>query len=391
MMPLTPELVAFLQTERAQAELAALAQADLAEAATLARLTELRQRFAPAEAAALLDQARLRLRAVRKFAHPERLLLTDEALQQASSLAVAHYRAARFAAYRRVADLGCGVGADTLALAEAVGAVLAVERDPLRAALAEANIRAYDLAERARVLCADWTTLDLPVDAAFADPARRVDERRVFGLDQMEPPIGAILALREQVPDVAVKVAPGVDLESVPPEAAVEFISERGELKEALLLFGGLRGAARTATLLPGPHQLDSDAPASDAPARLPVAVLYEPDPAVLRAGLVRHLARLLDAAQIDPTIAYLTAGQHRATPFARAWQILRHGPFNLKHLNVWLREQGAGEVVVKKRGSPVDPDAFRRRLKTSPGGPVLTVFLTRALDRPWMILATAL
>ncbi len=391
-MPLTPELVAFLQTEPAQAELAALAAADLGEAATLARLTELRQRFAPAQAAALLDQARLRLRAVRKFAHPERLLLTDEALQQASSLAVARYRAARFAAYARVADLGCGIGGDTLALAEAAGAVLAVERDPLRAALAEANIRACGLAGRAQVLCADWTALDLAVDAVFADPARRVDERRVFGLDQMEPPIGAILALRERVCDVAVKVAPGVDLDTVPPGAAVEFISERGELKEALLLFGGLRGAApRSATLLPGPHRLDSAAPESDAPARLPAAVLYEPDPAVLRAGLVRHLAALLGAAQIDPTIAYLTAEQPAATPFARAWRVLRHGPFNLKHLNVWLREQGAGEVIVKKRGSPVDPDAFRRRLKTSPGGPVLTVFLTRALDRPWMILGTAL
>lgn len=389
MIALTPALVEFLLGAPAHAALDELAGRDLGEAATLARLEELRRRFTPEQAAALLDQARLRLRAARKLDDPAGLLFTDEALQQASGQAVARYRAARFAPYARVADLGCGIGADTLALAEVVPQVLAVERDPLRARLAEANLAARGLSVRAQVLCADWTSLVLDVEAAFADPARRVDQRRVFRLDQMEPPIGALLALLERVPDVAVKVAPGIAYEEIPPGAAVEFISERGELKEALLLFGGLRPpAARGATLLPGPHQLDCRAPESAAPAREPDALLYEPDPAVLRAGLVRHLAALLDAAQIDPSIAYLTGARLVATPFARAWRVLRHGPFLLKGLNVWLRELGAGAVIVKKRGSPIDPDAFRRRLKTSPGGPTLTVFLTRVLDRPWMILA---
>jgi SAM-dependent methyltransferase len=389
MIALTPALVDFLLGPQARSALEELAGRDLGEAAALARLSDLRRCFSPDQAAALLDQARLRLRAARKLDDPSGLLFTDEALQQASGQAVARYRAARFAPYARVADLGCGIGADTLALAEVVPQVLAVERDPLRARLAEANLAARGLAGRARVLCADWTALDLDVEAAFADPARRVDERRVFRLDQMEPPLAAILALRERVSDVAVKVAPGVAHEEIPPDAAVEFISERGELKEALLLFGALRTEApRSATLLPGAHRLDSRAPESAAPARQPDAVLYEPDPAVLRAGLVRHLAALLEAAQIDPSIAYLTGARLVATPFARAWRVLRHGPFLLKGLNAWLRELGPGEVIVKKRGSPIDPDAFRRRLKTVPGGPTLTVFLTRVLDRPWMILA---
>ncbi len=65
---------------------------------------------------------------------------------------------------------------------------------------------------------------------------------------------------------------------------------------------------------------------------------------------------------------------------------MLRHGKFNLKELNRWLRELGAGAVVVKKRGSPVDPDQFRRRLKTTPGGPTVTVFLTHVMGKPWMV-----
>ena len=125
------------------------------------------------------------------------------------------------------------------------------------------------------------------------------------------------------------------------------------------------------------------------APPRLasPGRVLYEPNPAVLRAGLVRTLGGRLGAAQLDPDIAYLTADDHVVTPFARAWAVERDGPFNLKQLNRWLREIGAGRVVVKKRGSPVDPDAFRKRLKTQRGGPERTVFLTKHDGRPWMVL----
>jgi len=44
-------------------------------------------------------------------------------------------------------------------------------------------------------------------------------------------------------------------------------------------------------------------------PLRPPAAYLFEPDPAVLRAGLVRDLGEQLSAAQLDPDIAYLTAG----------------------------------------------------------------------------------
>ena len=141
--------------------------------------------------------------------------------------------------------------------------------------------------------------------------------------------------------------------------------------------------------MLPGPHHLDSNAPQDHAPISQPLAWLYEPDAAVIRATLVQHLATQLGASQIDPTIAYLTSQQPVETPFARRWAVLRHGPFHLKTLNRWLRELGAGAVVVKKRGSAVDPDAFRRRLKTAPGGQAVTVFLTRAQGRPWMVVGT--
>jgi len=224
--------------------------------------------------------------------------------------------------------------------------------------------------------------------AAFIDPSRRAGERRIFSLEAMDPPLSTLLTLLEQIPTLAIKTMPGIADEEIPPNAEVEFIAERGQMKEALLRFGALRtGAARRATLLPGPYHLDSNAPRRETPVSPPLAWLYEPDAAVIRATLVQHLATQLGAAQLDPTIAYLTSDHPVETPFARGWAVLRHGPFHLKTLNRWLRELNAGEVVVKKRGSAVDPDEFRRRLRTTPGGRPLTVFLTRVQGKPWMVL----
>ena len=416
MFPLTLDLIDFLLAEPAEHALTEFSRADLSQQAELRTLTALRQRFAPNQAAALLDQARLRERARGKFPLADRLLFVDDALQQASSRAVATYRAQQFAAFLNpsllfapnpplstlhsplstphpppstllVADLGCGIGADTIALAEAGLHVLAVERDPVRARIAQVNVAALDLADRVEVRCEDWTTAHFDVDAAFVDPSRRSGEQRIFRLADMEPPFSAVLALSEQTPAMAVKTMPGIADEDIPPNAEVEFISERGAMKEALLRFGGLRtGAARRATLLSGPSQLDSNSPVGDVPTSEPLAFLFEPDPAILRATLVQHLATQLGAAQLDPTIAYLTIDRLVDTPFVKAWRVLRHGPFHLKTLNHWLREMNAGEVVVKKRGTAIDPDEFRRRLKTTAGGQPLTVILTRVQARPWMI-----
>jgi protein-L-isoaspartate O-methyltransferase len=396
MYPLTPDLIDFLLGAEAQAALADLREANLRDAVLLDRVSELRRRFAPAEAAVLVDQARLRLKARAKFPDAERLYLTDEALEQATSRAVALTHAAAFRAFNRVADLGCGIGADTLALAEVVPQVVAVELDPVRARLAELNITTSGLADRVRVIEGDWTKLTLDVEAAFVDPARRTvpgrhaGSRRLRGLSEMVPPISAIMELLHTVPHVAVKVAPGVDHAEVPPEAEVAFISEKGNLKEALLRFGDLRtGAKWEAVLLPGPDRLSSDMPAGPIAVREPIAYLYEPDPAILRAGLVTTLATQIGAAQIDATIAYLTTEAPVDTPFARIWRVERHGHFHLKTLNRWLRELEIGHVTLKKRGSPIDVDTFSRRLKPLPGGRPATVFFTRMQGVPWMVVGT--
>ncbi len=381
--------VEFLVSVPARAALTWLAAEDLSAEQHLRLISSLRETFSLQESGWLLDQARLRKKASEKFEYADACLFLDEALQQASSLVLSRYHAEQLKDFYRVADLGAGIGADSIALAKANCDVIAVELDPVRAKLLEHNAKASGVEQQVNILQTDWTQLVLRVGAAFIDPARRTDGKRVFTLDTMIPPITAIMNLQQQLPNLLVKVAPGIAHAEVPAEAEVEFVSLHGEMKEALLRFGGLRqGLARCATLLPSGAQLAAETE-DDPELEIGEAsgYLYEPDPAIIRARLVQPLGEMLHASMLNPDIAYLTAQEAVATPFARCWQVLRQGGFHLKTLNQWLRDLEAGEVVIKKRGSPIDPDTFQKRLKTVPGGRKLTVFFTMCQERPWMVL----
>jgi predicted RNA methylase len=388
MAELTLELINFLLSERAKPALDMLFDSDIKDHALLNILSDLRKHFSPIEAAAILDQSRLRQKATEKFPLSRDMLFTDESLQQASSHEIAAYHAEKLAGFQQIADLGSGIGGDATAFARNASSVWAVEKNPVLCRILKHNFYVNGCLDRVNVYCADWTQMDLDSrDAVFIDPSRRKEGKRVFTLSEMEPSITTILNLHRKISNIAVKVAPGISHEDIPIIAETEFVSEKHTLKEALLLFGGLKkGFIRTAMILPGMHKMVHTGMDPIISTSEPLKYLYEPDPAVIRASLVKNLAKDIDAFQLDPNIAYLTSAQFVATPFARAWKILQHGPFNLKILNHWLREVNAGEVIVKKRGSPIDPDAFRKKLKTSNNGQQITVFITRFLDKPWML-----
>jgi hypothetical protein len=75
-------------------------------------------------------------------------------------------------------------------------------------------------------------------------------------------------------------------------------------LREAVLWFGCLKTVRRRATVLPGPHTLVGEAePEIDLAG--PDGYLYEPSPAVMRAGLVRTLGAQIGASMLDRRIAF--------------------------------------------------------------------------------------
>jgi hypothetical protein len=378
-----------LLTDEGRAALADATALRPNEASYLSCFTRLSKRHPPELARAALETLLLRDRARIKFSRADVMYFTREALEQASGETVSRHRARRFASLRKVGDYCAGVGGDSIGLSEHAE-VVAVDRDPLRLAMAAENLGAHGRRERVTFLEDDLTRIPLPdVEGIFLDPGRRAGGRRRLAVSEYEPSLEIIESWRERVPAIGVKLAPGIDLNELSPFGGEqEFLSVEGELKECVLWLGPLRTAERRATLLPGGHSLclggAPPAPQVSAPGRY----LYDPDPAVLRAGLVTVLAGDLNARQLDPSIAYLTADSLTPTPFARAHAVEEAMPFELKRLREWLRVRRVGRLTVKRRGSPIDPDDLVRRLKLD-GPEERVLFLTRVGDRPLALIAS--
>ncbi|GAA1850811.1 class I SAM-dependent methyltransferase [Myceligenerans crystallogenes] len=385
------------------------------ERSAMRTATKLREDGIAADlAAAALTQSRLRARARTKFGElAERMLFTADGLEQATRLRVAGLHADRFTAagVTHVADLTSGIGADAMAFAGAGLRVLATDLDEVTARIAAWNLRQFPDADARH---ADGLAVDLRaegVDGVFADPARRTrgrdgGSRRIFDPRSYEPALDRVFALREIVPALGVKVGPGIPHEGLPDEAETQWVSVDNDVVEAGLWFGPLapRGPGRSALVVR--TRVDGDGKehtstrvlrASDHPdgagLEAPVGVvgqyLYEPDGAVIRAGLVAHAAAELGGRLVDPTIAYITTDDAAAprddagdgvtgpAPIATGYRVLDTMPFGLKRLKSYLRERDVGRVTIKKRGTAVVPEQLRKQLVLT-GTEEATIILTR-------------
>ena len=216
----------------------------------LAVQTELRRHAAPEHVAAAIGQVELRRHAEAKFGDAAaRMWFTRDGLEQATRASVAAHRAGRLAAFRAdsLVDLGCGIGGDLVAAAKVGVTCVGVDLDPLRVAVAEANLAALECG--GAVAVADATEVDTgPFAVAFADPARRTGAGRTFDVDEWSPPWPFVERLLTR--DSCVKVAPGIPHSLVPDGVEAEWVSDHGEVKEAALWSGGLATTARRATVI---------------------------------------------------------------------------------------------------------------------------------------------
>lgn len=355
----------------------ALAQAAAEQDPTsLAAAERLRRSLPPDRAAAVLGQAVLRRRAVAKFGRAASgLFFTADGLEQATRGSVAAWRAERVraAGLRRVLDLGCGVGADALAFVEAGLDVVAVESNEATAVLAAANLGREVLVGDAVQLVADLAD---DHTAIFCDPARRTSTGRTWRVEDLSPPWSFVTELLERRA-ACVKLGPGLPHALIPDRVAATWVSDGGDLVE-LSLWSGAWQPARAAVLLPTGHELEADERPLSAGVVAPSIgnTLYEPDPAVIRAGLVDRLADELGAARVQPGIAYLVGPERRDTAFATAFEVLDVMDAGEKALRAWVRRERIGTLEIKKRGIDIDPAALRRRLKPS-GAASATVVLT--------------
>ncbi|MBG6239055.1 SAM-dependent methyltransferase [Mycetocola sp. CAN_C7] len=343
----------------------------------------------PALVAAVLTQARLRVKARSKFGDfASRMLFTEAGLEQATRLRVAALHAGRFerAGLTNVADLGCGIGGDAMAFAALGLQVTAVDVDEVTATVASYNLAPFESSSVEHRAAED---VDLTrFDALYFDPARRTaghaNTSRLTRYADYTPSLDLVFEAAATRP-TGVKLGPGFDRDLIPDEAEAQWVSVDGQVVELGLWFGALAriGIRRSALVLDaaGSHEMHAAADSEDVDGGPLGAYLWEPDGAVIRARLIGDVARSLDARMLSDGIAYLTGDREGTTPFATGFRVLERFALDERTLKRELRSRGIGTLEVKKRGADIDPAAFRTRMGLK-GPNSATLVLTRVDGR---------
>lgn len=346
-----------------------------------------KQGHPPTLVAAVLSQAKLRAKAVAKFGpFASRMLFTEAGLEQATRLKVAALHAGRFsrAGVRHVADLGCGIGGDALAMAAIDLEVTAADADEVTAAIAAYNLTPFS---HVRVLHQQAERVPLGgIDGAWLDPARRTTSggttTRITDASAYSPSLDFAFGLRMPV---GVKLGPGTDRDVIPPAAEAQWVSVDGDLVELGVWLGSVArpGIRRAALVIRGDaaQELTADGDSEDAPVGPLGEYVYEPDGAVIRARLIGDLARANGAWMLSAGIAYLTSDTAFDSPFARGFRVIERLPADERQLRQALAARGIGTLEIKKRGVDVDPAQLRTRLKLK-GAASATIVLTREAGR---------
>jgi THUMP domain-like/RNA cap guanine-N2 methyltransferase len=347
---------------------------EMSSGSELALQSKLRRDYPDDLVRAAVSLYQLRKRGLAKFTRAGQMWFDRQGLEQSTTEIVSRYKATRFSS--TVWDLCSGIGSDALSLASHCD-VTAVDINPAAGLRTLWNAEVYNVAERVKTVSADVRELKDLEGLVHIDPDRRPGSGgRVSRIEDYVPGLDFLQELMTRCRGGAIKVSPASNFGGKFPDAEIELISLNGECKEATVWFGELaRDTLFRATVLPEGESIAGH-PLEVAVPVVPLGrFLYDPDPAVVRAGLVDVMADKLGLSRLDSAEEYLTADQPVHSSFAQTFEVLDNLPNNEKDLKGWLRRSGFGPLEIKCRHIPVQADLLRRRLPLSGSDPGVVVF----------------
>jgi hypothetical protein len=356
------------------------------KADVLSIITKLRKAGHPALLVTeVITQARLRTRAKAKFGDfASSMLFTEAGLEQATRLQVAavHAERLKLGGYKKIADLGCGIGADSLAFASLGLEVTAVEQDSQTAALASFNLAPFPNAE---VQVSDAEQFDLTsFDAVWLDPARRDLERKgakhiTLTPADFSPNLDWSFGIAKPK---GIKLGPAFPLELIPADVEAQWVSHQGDLVELVLWFDGLREKpGRTALMLKdGQRYIFEGLGLERSVVDSLKQYIYEPDSSLIRSQLLGEFASQQGMTGVSEGIAYLSSESLVSSPWLKTYEVLETLPLDELTIRKALAQRGIGKLEIKKRGVDITPEELRPKLKLKGEG-AATLILTKVGD----------
>jgi len=337
-------------------------------------------------ARAIAEQIACRKKAAKKLLELSRheLLYTSRALEQASAERVAAYRATLMRGERAI-DLSGGLGIDSCFLARSFRHMDFVERDPLLCRLASHTMQVLER-KNVAIHCGEgFAVLDSfpsgTFDWIFVDPDRREAGRRKVGLSECSPNVvSGHDALLQKAPRVCIKASPALELSGLkrelPSLELIIVVSLDRQCRESMLMLrrgtAQENGQERKAVCLQssgvGEYEVSSRGGVQRRIAAEPGPCFFEPDPAIIKAGLSAEVAEEFGLKFLNHSVDYLT-GVRTAEEFpGRTFRLIASTPYKPKLFRLFLKEHQIHGASIQRRDFPLSPEDLRKlyRLKES-------------------------
>tara|TARA_R110002111_G_scaffold18931_2_gene46207 strand:+ start:21335 stop:22507 length:1173 start_codon:yes stop_codon:yes gene_type:complete len=326
---------------------------------------QLRKKYPDDLVRAALTLAELRIRGRAKFSQADQMWFDRKSLEQSTPELVSRHKAERFSG--TVYDFCCGMGGDLIALAKQA-TVIGVDLDPVLCQFALWNSEVVGLSENVSVLNSPLEEIQDREGRLHIDPDRRPHSGgKVIRIEDYLPGLETLLELIHDFQGGAIKLSPASNFAGKFPGTEVELISLNGECKEATIWFGDLAGQQEyraTAISKTGEvesiagHPLDAFVSITE-----PGAYIYDPDPSIVRSGLLDVAAAPFSLSRLDPEEEYLTSTEPVDSPFFRRFKILEELSNNEREIRKYFRTASFGQLEIKCRRIPVAIESLRRKL----------------------------
>lgn len=337
--------------------------------------------------ALIMEQIKAKQKAQKKIPqwlehNSQTIFLKSALLEQASSSATAKYKA-KLVAGKTFVDLCAGVGVDACALADYYETGFLVEKDKETAELLAHN---FSLLTKRNIRVINEVaeevvkTID-PVDLAYIDPQRRDKQRKgKYRLEGCQPNVLNLLpALRQKAKNIMIKCSPMMDidqgLEALPETQHVHVVQYDGECKELVFVISSNADIIEkssipiTAVILNdlGNAQKSltftrDEEKSSKTEFEEPENMLFEPDPAFLKSGAYRLIAKTYNLKKLHPHTHLYTGGAPNPDFPGRQFEIIKIMPAHQKALSL-------KQANLAIRNFPGTTNDLKKRLKIKDGG----------------------
>lgn len=301
-------------------------------------------------------------------------------VEQSSSEMTAAYKASLIKGAFSLIDITGGFGVDSYFFSKVAGQVIYVEQQEELSAIVQHNHQTSG-ASNIEHIHGDGlqvvTNID-KVDWIYADPARRQGSSKVVLLQDCEPDILSHLhLLMEKCSHLMIKASPMLEIKEAIKQLQwvkeVHVVAVKGECKEILFLLNKLKNdsvkikavdvGGTKEVVMQSTYEAESEIQINYSD---PLKYLYEPNAAIMKAGLYKTIAAQCNVNKIHTHTHLYTSEEVKENFPGRTFKILDIIPADKKALKRILPE---GKANIQARNFPMTTEKIKKKLGIKDGG----------------------